>query len=164
MIKHLLSSFFIFSVSVCLFVGNATAQSKKESKPAPKSADSKNLNTPSAMEGVQVAPSDVSGKSTKVKKTYAFFVIVNPADEPAMQLWTSLPNRLPEVNIVPSQSVPFGHIVVSSNPEIGLFKRAYGAYFSIFTEEDLDAFKQGFPCLGELGSELSIMTTKLSGQ
>lgn len=109
-----------------------------------------------------MAQSDVSGKSTKIKKTYSFLVIVNPADEPAMQLWNALPTRLPELKIVESQSAPFAHIVVTSNPEVGLFKRAYGAYFTIFTEEDLEAFKQGLPCLGELGAELTLMASKLA--
>lgn len=163
MIKHLLSVFLIFSASVLFFGGSALAQTKKDSKPPAKSGDTKGLSNMPMLDGTPAAAqSDVSGKSSKIKKTYSFLVIVNPADEPAMQLWNSLPSRLPELKIVESQSAPFAHIVVTSNPEVGLFKRAYGAYFTIFTEQDFEAFKQALPCLGEMGAELTLMASKLS--
>ena len=76
----------------------------------------------------------------------------------------TLPNKILGLEIINSGTFPQANFVFTKNPEISLFKRAYGSYFQIFSLEDMETYKQALPCFKDLDAEFKTLLEKRVGQ
>jgi hypothetical protein len=149
MIKHLLSkiTFLLLLFVVCLAgSGSVYAQDKKESKK--KSVDAH----PGSLNGAPAFPAAEPIKKEKVpvtRESYSFLVLYNSQDPLAAQVWSMLQSEIEGLVILAYPDNNNAYFVTSRNPEAALFKRAYGSYFQIFSETDIDILGQSTPWLAE---------------
>ncbi|HOY97717.1 MAG TPA: hypothetical protein PK509_18380 [Catalimonadaceae bacterium] len=150
MIKHLLSkiTFLLLLFVVCLAgSGSVYAQSKKESK-----SKSPEMN-PGAANGAPAFPKAEEEKTPKVKtsqESYSFLVFFNSQDQLAAKVWEQLQTEINGLVVMSYPENNNAYVVSSRNPEAALFKRAYGSYFQIFSESDIDNLGQTTPWLAEM--------------
>jgi hypothetical protein len=158
----------IQTILLCAFVfcllGNVSlAQDKKSSKKVNKENVAPAASNP--LEGMApTVSSDDKPRRRDKGVVYSFIVMINPQDEQAHELWKLLPAKFTDTQIFTSGANSEARFIYSKNPELALFKRAYGSYFPIFSKEDIEVYKAALPCLGEMESEFIAMAEKVQGQ
>jgi hypothetical protein len=158
-IQTILLCAFVF----CLLGNVSVAQDKKSSK----KGKQENVAPAAASPIGGMAPTESSDDKPRRRDKgvfYSFIVMINPQDEQAHELWKLLPAKFTDTQIFTSGANSEARFIYSKNPELALFKRAYGSYFPIFSREDIEVFKAALPCLGEMESEFIAMAEKFQGQ
>jgi len=160
MIKPLLSGFTGFVlILIALSTSGVFAQSK----------GGKSKKSGSEDKGVQSAPllmpapesNSSEGFAGKMPSEYRYVVLINPSDEDAVRLWAHLPTVIDGVSYDVLDGVSNAYAVVSKNPQLALFKQAYGSHFQIFSEQDLVLFGASIPCLQELVPKFNSLSKRL---
>lgn len=160
MIKFLPLSKHLLTLLFCLFMGwSASAQSKidKGSKESSKSKES-GLNS----NAIPVAKSEGEKTSKIPTEGYRYLVFFNPTDQLAKEVWTALPALYSDLRIEPMNGANNLFLLMTYNPEMALFKRAYGAYFQIFNHDDLLFYGGSMPCLAEIRPMFEQVAKKIS--
>lgn len=154
-------SLFVIVLSLLTSLSFAQSKSAKEgAKKDGKVKDGKAMDL-SSMPGVSVV-NDRPVEKTYANEAYTFLVLVNPNDDPAVKLWTDLPTRFAGLKIEAMPGRDNAYLVVSKNPQLELFKRAYSGFFQIYSDSDLEMFSTALPCLAEIRSQIPAMTKKMS--
>lgn len=164
--KRLLSIPFFTLVFAILFTFGASAQVKKDSKPR-KTETKSEVKTPGGSDHatMQVAGDDEKKETARYKQTnetFVFVVFVNSNDGQSWPIWNSLPNDVPGLTITPLSKCPQSYLITTKNPAIALFKRAYGSYFQVFSEADLEMYGQSLSSFSELREEVKLLAAKLA--
>jgi len=165
MIKQIhFNSIFYVSFAICLTITSlGYAQEKKSRRAEKEKSNTVDNGSVDKLPG----SSKPTGENTKTRSSwenYNFVVFVNPADEVAQETWKNLPGKISGLDIVSSGIFPQAYFIFTNNPEIALFRRAYGAYFQIFSVQDLDTFKDSLTCFKDLNTEFKALLEKRIGQ
>lgn len=165
MVKQIHSfSFLVLLFSLLTFHGtDSFAQDKKERKAPAKEKGSagEGNSTDKLLPVVQQEKED--GKVKTSAESYSFVVFVNPTDEQAQEIWKTLPNKIMGLDLINSGVNPNINFIFSRNPELALFKKAYGSFFQIFSAEDIETYKQTIPFFKELDEEFKAILEKRKG-
>lgn len=156
--KHLTIFFICCALSASAFSQSKTA--KEASKKEAKGKETKGGEL-SNFPGASVI-SDKPAEKTFGNESFTFLVLINPNDEGAVKQWADLPSTIPGLKIEVLSGKDNAYILVSKNPQMGLFKRAFSGFFQIFSESDLEMYSSALPCLGELRPEIANLAKKMS--
>lgn len=153
----------VFLLLICIFLyGISSAQSKKEGRKSQKTEGSTEGLNPGAP-SIQAAPADEK-KTKQQEEEYVYVVIVNTSDPDAHRQWEEIPGKFAGVKTESLGGQPGLYLLVTRNPELALFQKAYASSFRIFKESELEYFGNVLPCLAELRPRVASMGKKLSGQ
>jgi len=165
MIKFLPSLKSIYYIVFCLVLSASVCAQTKSTKGG-KEKEKGSQGTSLEHSGGMAIPLDhattVSKKESNSEKGYKYLVYVNVADGLAYQIWSALPGLYADFRTASLSGSNNVFVLVSKNPEMALFKRAYGSYFQIFSEEDLQYFSGSNPCLAEMIPTMEQIAKKLS--
>lgn len=165
MIKSLPLSILTSAFFFCTFFqGPALAQSKKENKENRSKKTEVSTEGLSPVHGLPVAQQPVERKSRRSQDEFLFVVFVNTNDPEASRIWEELPQQFPDIKTAQVTAYSGMYILLTQDPELALFQKAYGAYFRVFKESELDYFGNILPCLAELRPTITSMAKKIKGQ